>query len=150
MCTLGTVVTLDHGDGGDDSDKEFWAYLGKGEIAPAVPDDAEEVTEFTPTLFRVDGDPKLPLEKVATGTPVKKGHPEVCLKKAALDDSNVYLVDAGWELFIWIGSGAECSEKVAAMGAADRYAEVEPRANYLPVTIVKSGKECESFLSYFD
>jgi gelsolin len=149
MCTLGSVITLDHGVC-DIQDKDFWGYLGgEGEIGPAVPDDAE-MEEFTPILFQVDGDPTKALDQVGTGTPLKKGQHEACLQKAALDDSNVYLVDAGWEIFIWIGSGAETTEKVAAMGAADRYAEMEPRAKYLPVTIVKSGKECDEFLSYFD
>lgn len=148
MCSHGSVTTLDHGV--DDADnKDFWGYLGGlGEVSPGTPDEAE-VTDFAPILFRVDGDPTKELVKVGTGTFCKKGKIEACLKKSALDDSDVFLLDAGWEVFIWIGSGADTSEKVAAMGAADRYADMEPRANYLPVTIVKSGKECNEFLSFF-
>lgn len=148
MCTMGTAVVLDQGEG-DEEDTEFWSYLGEGEIGPAVPDD-EEIDEFAPALFLVDSDPTKDLEKVGSGTPLKKGEQEACLSKDALDDSNVYVFDAGWELFVWIGSGAETAEKVAAMGAADRYSAMDPRASYLPVTIVKSGKETETFLAYFD
>jgi gelsolin len=143
------VVTLDQGDG-DDEDKEFWAYLGEGAIGPAEPDDAV-MEEFTPMLFRVDGDPNKPLEKVGTGTPCKKADKEKhCLKKSALDDTDVFLLDAGWDIFIWIGKGADVSEKVAAMGAADRYALIEARASFVPVTILKAGQESPSFLAYFD
>jgi hypothetical protein len=150
MCSLGSVTTLDHGDG-DTSDEEFWGYLSgsEGDIGPGTPDEVD-MTDFTPILFQVAGDPTKALEKVGTGILCTKGKTEACLQKSALDDSSVYLVDAGWELFIWVGSGAETDEKVAAMGAADRYAEMEPRAKYLPVTIVKSGKECNQFLAYFD
>mmetsp|Transcript_23223 Transcript_23223/g.37774 ORF Transcript_23223/g.37774 Transcript_23223/m.37774 type:complete len:374 (+) Transcript_23223:51-1172(+) len=150
MCTLGTVTTLDQGSG-DDEDKEFWGYLGEGEIGPAVSDE-EELDEFAPVLYRVDGDPTKPLEKVGTGTPLKKDarDSKSSLQKSALDDNDVFLVDAGWELFVWIGKGADTKEKMAALGAADCLAEVEPRVNYLPVTVVKSGSETSEFLSYFD
>lgn len=149
MCTLGTVVTLDQGDG-DEEATDFWSYLGEGEIASAIPDDPG-MEEFTPLLFRVDGDPSKPLEKVAEGISVQKRSTErKCLKKGALDDSSVFLLDAGWDVYVWIGKGADTSEKVAAMGAADRYAEMEPRANFSPVTILKAGQETSAFLSYFD
>jgi hypothetical protein len=149
MCTLGTVVTLDQGDG-DDEVKEFWAYLGEGTVAPAIPDD-EGMTEFTPILYRVDGDVQEPLQKVASGTSIAKSYTDKkCFQKDALDDSDVFLLDAGWEIFIWIGKGADFHEKIAAMGAADRYAEVEPRAKICPVTILKAGQENSKFLSFFD
>ncbi|KAL3905822.1 MAG: hypothetical protein SGARI_004276 [Bacillariaceae sp.] len=149
MCTLGTVVTLDQGDG-DDEAKDFWSYLGELTIAPAVADDAT-IDEFTPVLYRVDGDPTKALEKAATGTVVKKAsHERACLKKSALDDSDVFLLDSGFDVFIWIGKGADMHEKLAAMGAADRYGEMEPRAQMCPVTIVKAGNETKKFLSYFE
>jgi hypothetical protein len=147
MCTLGTAVVLEQGS--NDEDEEFWGYLGSGEIGSPVSEE-EEPEEFSPVLYRVDGDPTKDLEKVSAGSPVKKGSPTTCLPKSALEDSDVFLVDAGWEVFVWIGSGADIKEKIAALGAADRLAEIEPRVNYLPVTVVKSGSETDDFLSYFD
>lgn len=146
MCTNGTVVVLDYGD---DDDAEFWGYIGDGEMGAPIADD-EEPEEFTPALYRVDGDVSKPLAKVSTGTPLKKGHHQACLQKQALDDSDVFLVDAGWEVFVWIGKGADTKEKIAAIGAADRLAEVEPRVKHLPLTIVKAGAETSDFLNYFD
>lgn len=146
MCTEGTVVVLDYGD---DNDAEFWGYLGDGEIGAPIPDD-EEPEEFAPVLYRVDGDASKALDQVGVGVPLKKGRHQTCLQKQALDDSDVFLVDAGWEVFVWIGQGADTSEKIAAMGAVDRLAETEPRVKHLPVTIVKAGAETSEFLNYFD
>jgi gelsolin len=148
MCTLGTAKVLDQGQG-DEDDTEFWAYLSEGEIASK--EKAEEpVTEYTPLLFRVDGNPKKKLELAEKGAFVQKpGKIMRCLDKGALDENDVFLLDSGWELFVWIGKDADTSEKIAAMGAADRYAEMEPRAATLPVTVVKSGSETALFMSYF-
>jgi hypothetical protein len=149
MCTLGTVVTLDQGDG-DDEVKEFWDFLGEGSIATAVPDDPG-MAEFTPILYRVDGDVQKPLQKVASGTSITKSSADnKSFQKDALDDSDVFLLDAGWDIFIWIGKGADFPEKVAAMGAADKYAEMEPRAKFCPLTILKAGQENNKFLSFFE
>lgn len=149
MCTLGTATVLDQGDR-DEEDTTFWGYLGDGEIGPHVDGDAE-VTEFAPLLYRVDGNPTAPLEKVATGSSIQKtSNICACLKRDSLDDSDVFLLDSGWEIFVWIGKSANLSEKVAAMGAADRYAKMEPRAADLPVTVIKAGNETELFNSYFE
>jgi hypothetical protein len=148
MCTLGTATVLDQGDA-DEDNIEFWAYLGEGEIASK--EEAEEpVTEFMPLLFRVDGNPKKKLEMAEKGAFfARPGKIMRCLDRGALAEKDVFLLDSGWELFVWIGNGADTSEKIAAMGAADRYAEMEPRAATLPVTVVKSGSETTLFLSYF-
>jgi hypothetical protein len=105
------------------------------------------LTEFMPLLFRVDGNPKNKLELAEKGAFVEEpGKIIRCLDRGVLDENDVFLLDSGWELFVWIGNS---SEKIAAMGAADRYAEMEPRAATLPVTVVKSGSETTLFLSYF-
>lgn len=148
MCTLGTAKVLQQGDG-DEEFTEFWAYLGSGDIAgaQAAP---EPVAEFKPILFRVDGNPSKPLKEVAKGAFVQRpGKLMRVLDKGSLNEEDVFLMDSGWEIFIWIGKRADTSEKIAAMGAADRYAKMEPRAADLPVTIVKSGKESPLFKTYF-
>jgi Gelsolin repeat len=132
MCTLGTVVVL---ESGDDEDEDFWEYVGGdgSKVAAAIPDEPE-VEEFAPLLYKVDANVSKPLVKVrsASEAVTESDAEPKCFPKSCLDDSDVYLMDTGYELFIWLGSGAETSEKVSAMGAADRYAVVEPRANYLP------------------
>ena len=148
MCTLGTAVVLDQGDG-DDEHADFWSHLADGEIASAEAAD-EPITEFKPLLFRVDGNPEKALEQVAQGAfKQRPGKLVRVLDRGCLAEDDVFLMDSGWEIFIWIGKSADTSEKIAAMGAADRYALMEPRAADLPVTIVKSGKESDLFKSYF-
>lgn len=150
MCTLGTVTVLDQGQGDEDCD-EFWKYLGDGEIQPADPSADEGLTEFAPLLYRVDGDLSKDLEKVAEGTPIAKTSRNcTCLKKSDLVEGDVFLMDSGWEIYVWMGSGCDRSEKIAAMAAADKYAKMDPRTLELPVHIIKSGNETNTFLSYFD
>ena len=132
MCSLGTVVTL---ESGDDDDDDFWGYVGKGNIQAAIPDEPT-LEEFVPVLYKVDPDPSKPLTKIKhADEAVSESNKEPkCFPKSSLDDADVYLVDTGFQLFIWIGSGADVGSKVSAMGVADRYAVAEPRANYLPGT----------------
>lgn len=147
MCTLGTAQVLDQGQGDEDY-ADFWALLGDGDIQEDAGDD-EGVTEFTPLLFRVDGDLSKDLEKVAEGSTIQKTSTECqCFSKSDLDEGNVYLMDTGWEIYVWVGSGADTFEKIAAMFAADKYSKLDPRTLELPVHIVKSGRESDRFLSF--
>lgn len=147
LCTKGTVTVLDQG-AGDEDDEAFWAYLGEGEIQEANDDD-EEVEEFAPLLFKIpsgDDDP----EQVGKGEKVRVGFktsPKV--NRDLLDDTDVFLLDAGWELFLWIGSNADRSEKLSAISKADKYCHEDPRTMNMPLSIVKSGFEPEDFNHYF-
>jgi hypothetical protein len=145
---MGTAVILDQDDG-DAEHVDFWNLLGAGTIGPDQQDD-EAVTEFTPLLFQVD---QLE-EPVATGKSIQKTSKIVpCLPKASLDDSAVFLLDGGWEVYIWIGKGADTSEKIAALSAADAYSKTSVSASRVmdvPVHIVKQGQEPKVFWSSFE
>lgn len=151
MCTKGTVVTLDQGNG-DDEAADFWAYLGEGEIQEADEGD-NEIEEFAPLLFKLPpaDDELAEPEQVAKGEPVKIGFgPATCkLERSALDESDVMLLDGGWEIFVWMGKDADRSEKLGAIARADKYCKDDLRTVDLPVSIVKSGYEGSDFLSYF-
>lgn len=145
MCTQGTVVVLDQGQG-DEEAADFWAYLGAGEIGDE--DDGDEhVEEFAPLLFKLSADPDEEPEQVAKGETVKVGFapPAPKLSRAALNDNDVFLLDAGWEIFLWMGSGADRGEKLAAMGKAEAYCKEDLRTADLPLTFCKSGSEPASF-----
>ena len=146
MCTEGTVVTLESGD--NDDDETFWAYLeDDGDIAEASGAD-EGVEEFAPLLYKL-GDAGH--EKVAEGEPVKVGFgtakPKIARSELQQDD--VFLLDGGWDLFVWIGSQADLHEKVGALSRADAYCREQSRAADLPLTLVKSGYEPSGFSGYF-
>jgi gelsolin len=147
MCTRGTVTVLEQGAGDDDA-SDFWSHLGDGDIQEA--DDGDEaITEFAPVLFRLpaEGAP----ERVAEAEPVKVrfGRPEPSLDRGLLDESDVFLLDVGWEIFVWIGKDADMSEKLSAMAQADVYCKQAPRTADLPLTLVKSGWEGSDFEKYF-
>ena len=166
---------LAQGDG-DEEDSDFWSYLeggdgGSGDDSKqhrttssrgigSTPSGLKErknlvgaLKEFKPKLFKVEADPTAPLQQVGLGTLVKKAATSKMggfFKKDSLDDHDVFLLDSGWQIFVWIDKSADSGEKVAAMGAADRYAEMEPRARELPVTIIKAGQEkLGGFWSFF-
>ena len=160
-CTMGTVTTLDQ-DQGDEEYSDFWDLIGhEGEIGPPKKDtgkDGGKIVEFEPRLYRVDGDLQQDLQLVSTAT--RKIHKTTAknnnkrtsdpsFNRTELNEDDVFLVDSGWEIFVWIGSGADRYEKMAAMSAADRYAKLDPRTMELPVHIVKSGHENDAFLALF-
>lgn len=150
MCTMGTVTTLDQGQG-DEEYVDFWHLVGNdGEIGPHLDDD-EGVAEFEPRLYRVDGDLTKDLQLVATGKMISKGNHKdsAPLNRSDLDDDDVFLVDSGWKIYIWIGAGSDRREKMAAMTAADRYAKLDARTVELPVHIIKAGNESEDFAAMF-
>ena len=150
MATEGTVTVLDQG-AGDEEASEFWERLGGHADDIAEGDDADdEVTEFTPTLYLLPGDEDTP-ELIAEGEPVKIGwgKPTPKIAKSLLDSTNVFLLDAGWELFVWMGKESDRSERLAAMGHVDAYGKFMPRAKHLPVSIVKEGFETSAFNEYF-
>lgn len=145
MCSRGTVATLESGE--SDEDEAFWNYLGDGDISDADEGD-EEVAEFTPLLFKLSPDGQ---EKVAEGEPVKVGFgkPTPKIPKSTLESTDIFLLDSGWEMFVWIGSEADRSEKVSAIAWADGYCKQDPRTADLPLSLVKSGYEPSAFSAFF-
>ena len=67
-----------------------------------------------------------------------------------LDDDDVFLLDAGWEVYLWVGNGSDKDEKIAGLTKADEYLQTTRRTANLPLTIIKSGWETPDFLEFFD
>ena len=136
---------------GDDSAADFWGYLGDGEIADADEDD-EEVEEFTPLLFKLPEDPEGldEAEQIGKGEKVKIGFTSACkIDRSLLNESEVLLLDSGWEIFLWMGANADRSQKLSAIARADAYCQQDMRTANLPMSIVKSGYESSEFNDYF-
>eukprot|EP00540_Astrosyne_radiata_P013945 CAMPEP_0116849434 /NCGR_PEP_ID=MMETSP0418-20121206/15572_1 /TAXON_ID=1158023 /ORGANISM="Astrosyne radiata, Strain 13vi08-1A" /LENGTH=380 /DNA_ID=CAMNT_0004481159 /DNA_START=24 /DNA_END=1166 /DNA_ORIENTATION=+ len=154
MCTEGNVVVLDqNANDTEDEAKEFWDSLPgeMSDIGPANHEEDKTIKEFVPTLFRLPGKGEGDITKVAEGEKVRIGfgRPEPKIKKSELDETDVFLLDSGWELYLWMGKKADRSERLAAMGHVDHYGNSNPRAKNLPVSIVKAGWETAEFNSYF-
>lgn len=71
------------------------------------------------------------------------------LKKSMLDSDDVFIVDVGMEIFVWVGSGANKSERSLAMNYASKYLIDNGKDTMLPVTRVIEGDENEVFAGFF-
>lgn len=106
MCTEGTVSVIESYESEGDN-PEFWAYLGDGSIQPALDGD-DEVDDFTPVLYRIKNkgsDEDINAEKIAEAEPIKKrwGSPTSRIARSLLNDDDVFLLDAGFQVFLWMG-----------------------------------------------
>merc|ERR1712100_923048 len=55
------------------------------------------------------------------------------LAKSFLSSDDAFIIDSGFEVFVWIGNGASAAERKNALGYAQRYVEDQGRS-YLPIT----------------
>jgi len=93
-------------DGLEDNET-FWKILGgkpsKDELPKETPDD-DKSKIFTKSLWRLsDASGDLKLSEVANGS----------FKKNQLDTSDVFLVDAGEIIYVWVGKGTTKNEKIS-------------------------------------
>ena len=67
------------------------------------------------------------------------------LDKSMLDGNDVFILDASSQIFIWIGNGANKSEKKEAFKYATEYLEKNGRSTRIPMVSVAEGKETSEF-----
>jgi|EP00161_Ancyromonas_sigmoides_P016596 gelsolin len=136
-----TEVNVETIDQGSETD-EFWAALGgKGEIAPADTADAEQ-TAFEKVLFRLS-------DKKKEGKLTLKKEAEGALDRKTLDSEDVFIVDDGFHVFVYIGKEASKTERTGAMEWAARYIRDEDRPANLPVTRIVEGQVVPAFEALF-
>jgi len=122
-----------------DANEDFWTLLGgRGEIGPDEGGDDEWETKTDKLLYQLsDAGGKLEFNKVAEASRVTRDK---------LDTKDVFVLDIGVEIFVWIGKGASAAEKKEAMVVGSKYLAEHKRPNWLPITKIPEG--CES--SYFE
>lgn len=114
-----------------DQDDDFWAALGgEGEIAAeggeSVMDDIGEGI-----LFKLsDETGSLKVNEVARGD----------LKRAMLSSEDVFLVDTGLEIFVWVGLASSDKEQMNAFQTADNYLSDSGRPMHTPVHLYREGQ----------
>jgi len=65
------------------------------------------------------------------------------LRKDMLDKDDVFLVNSGTALYVWIGSGASVDERKQAMTYAHNYLQTKSNP-LIPVTVISEGNAQKS------
>jgi hypothetical protein len=137
---LPKVVTIDQND--RDANEEFWSLLGgKGEIAGDEGGDEEWERKEEKILFQLsDAGGRMEFNKIAEANRVTRDK---------LDTKDVFVLDIGYEIFVWIGKGASEGEKKESMVVGTKYLLDNKRPNYLPITRMNEGCESQYFEAQF-
>jgi gelsolin len=128
---------------GTEDDEEFWKLLGgKGEIQAEIPDDVKAEPPPKSIWCLSDASGKLTVEEKASG----KGN----IKKSILKSEDVFFLDTGATLYVWVGSGTSKNEKAFAMQYATDFLKGAGRPLATPVLRVIEGNEPAAFNREFD
>jgi len=131
------VWVFDEADERDSHAIKFWELLGgRKPIAPATPDVAEKVEK---KLFRLSDE---------TGKMQMVQCKEVSFK--SLESKDAFILDAGFEIFVWVGKGASKEEKSKGLGYATDYLFKNNRPKTLPISRILEGAESDLFLKSFN
>jgi len=127
-------------DENDSDATPFWAFFG-GKQAIAAETSTATVAPFEKSLHRLsDASGKVTFSKVSSGK----------LEKSALQGNDVFILDAGFHVFLWIGSNSSNTERKTALQYAIEYLKQNNRPNYLPITRIFQGGENEVFNAQFN
>lgn len=89
-----------------------------------------ELSQFEKKLFRLcDASGEMQFTLEAKGS----------ITRSMLDTKDVFIFDAGFEVFVWIGKGATVFEKLEGFNYAQRYLHLESRPATLPITRILEG-----------
>eukprot|EP00911_Craspedida_sp_UC1_P001139 UC1_evm4s858 len=122
----------------------FWNVIGgEGPIKPAAEGglDTEKVRDDNVSLWRlkVEGG-KTEFTKISSGKDVKR---------ADLQSDDVFIFDSGYQIFIWIGLGANKEERSQALKHAQEYFAEASVPDTYPITKILQGGENEAFEAAF-
>jgi len=120
---------------------DFWGYFG------GRPDSIKEEEEE-----KKEKEVVLSLQHVSDASGVMECN-EVCqgkLDKSKLDSNDVFILDGGGSVFIWVGKGANKAEKRDAMKYAVDYLTGQGRGASVPIARVMEGAEPKEFWNCFN
>jgi len=136
-----TVIVVEELDTGADAD-EFWKHLGgKGNIKTAEQGGSDdemdkEINKVRRLMHLSDASGKMEFKMVSEGN---------AIKKTQFISDDVMIFDAGSEVFVWVGKGANGEEKKKALGYAQEYLTKYNRPSFIPITRVQEAGESETF-----
>ena len=135
------VVNIDQND--KDPNEEFWSLLGgkPSTIAGDLGGDEDWEVKEDRILYQLsDAGGRMEFNKVAEANRVTRDK---------LDTRDVFVLDVGHEIFVWIGKGASEGEKKESMVVGTKYLRDNKRPNYLPITRIHEGNENAVFEGAF-
>lgn len=131
-------------DEGSESD-EFWAALGgKGDIKSAEAGGADEEADAASNqrvLHRISDQASGSLEVTEVGNGK--------LSKDMLDTNDCFVLDAGSEVFVWVGKGATANEKKNSMITGNQFLNQSGKPTFTKLTKVVEGGETPLFKEKF-
>ncbi|GMF27055.1 unnamed protein product [Phytophthora lilii] len=130
----------------DPENAAFWEILGGfADVTRSSESDEhhENVVKKNTTVLRVSGstDDNLQVEDVTPSSGV--------LTKDILKTEDVFIIDSGNELFVWVGKTASESERKNALTVAVHYLKKEGRPSHTPITRVVEEGETPVFTALF-
>lgn len=133
-------VTIDQGE----SSKDMSDFMNAipAENAEEEEDEEEDQPDgdFVPCMYRLSND----TSSAELGFTLECEMPELPLPASKLDSSDVFICDTGEECYVWIGKGANESERKNAMTYAHNYLKKSTHP-LVPVSIVKENHESKFF-----
>lgn len=131
-------------DGADDNE-DFWALLGvdatpaEDDIAAATPDD--EVPKFERKAYEISDDSgKLVCKLMGSGDEINR---------QMFGSTDVYLLDVGHQVFVFVGIDASKLERSSGMRHATMYLEENKRPMHTPIVRVLEGGATIAFEKAF-
>jgi hypothetical protein len=124
----------------EDDNEEFWALIGgKGDIKPADAADPEPTPEASNAMYSFSDD---------SGKVTVKS---VELSREGLKSDQVFIIDAGKNVYIWVGNASSKDEQQFAMNGVQRFLKLLDRDRTTCVTRVSEGSEmrCRGFAKVF-
>jgi len=139
-----TIVNIE--DGSDDN-PDFWKPLGgKGPVKSAseggsdTDADAGKSSMGLKKIVRVsDASGQLKFDPIAEGK----------LSPNSLKTEDVFIVDSGYEIFVWVGKKSTVNEMKSGLQCAQTYLNQSGRPAYLPITKVVEGAHVPTFDAVF-
>jgi len=127
-------------DKGNKLIEDFWNLLGGRPQSIKAEEEFKEPPPVVLSMHHIsDASGKMTIKEVCKGK----------LDKSALVSDDAFIIDAGGMIFVWIGKGANKSEKVRAMEFATEYLASHDRPPSIPIARVMEGKEPSEFWEAF-
>jgi len=130
--------------GYEDND-DFWKLLGgKGKVKPAIPDNDAVAPQHHLSLLRLsDASGSLSFNEVGNVATSSK------LARSLLSSDDVFILDAGVEVYVWVGKHSTAQEKKEAIPTAVKYLAAHNKPASTPIKRLVEGGEVDAFNNLF-